>query len=691
MNNKNITRTAAIIFSEESSSIKSTTVQRKIIESIFVENENKELTIDEIIDNLNRQLEMNFDFDEVKQIVTDERHSHFEIRFDSKSKENHFKLLNKRFIVLRDREEQFSIYPHIENFKSNLYTGILSSQDLDETLHRYLYELLNKNVQAFKKISKPTIKSKDIFIDPSIFNQEEREAINEFLEWENIEKNKAIFALISYSLEYAVVTNHYESSSVFLNSIKNKIFYLDNNVLYRAIGLNGDNRKKRTLEFLNKCRSAGQELKMSKFTYKEFQDTIKHHIKSLQRVPFRRINYNLFSKYSLDPSIYEYYHRWKTNRTAYSFELFTTHLLSELDNFLKTFSVETIYTVPFDENGKEEQKVINDYKEEIAVAKGYGNENSHHFDAVNTFWIEKLRGTNRNSITDTKYFFVSTDQKLRIWDFSRNDYQPVALIPSQWMAILLKYFSRTENDYASFISFLKLRTNQPIVNEECLQAILSGISELTEDFERQSTILERMVEIKFEGILNGSNRSEEVYQKSVAFVSREFENEIENLNTSKNEVEEKLSQQTILFKENIIKEKEDFYQELQLQKIPIEETAEKNFNWFKVKFCLIVVSYFLLLGIITYKIGWEIMEPIVYFLGAIGIIGLYIYIAVHGKNFNPVEYFNQIEQKYIQTSYNKFNFKIDRYNSIEEDIELLKTELELLKTAHNKQFGKMAG
>jgi hypothetical protein len=286
-----------------------------------------------------------------------------------------------------------------------------------------------------------------------------------------------------------VITNHYESSSVFLNSVKNKVFYLDNNVLYRAIGLNGESRKKRIREFLSKCKSAGQIFKVSKFTEKEFKETIKHHIRSLQKVPFRKINYNLFSKYSLDPSIYEYYHKWKANRSTYSFDLFTAHLYSELDFFLKQFSIELVYSFPFDESGKEEQKIIEEYKAEISSAKGYGNEQSHYFDAVNTFLIEKLRRSNQNSITDTKFFFVSTDQKLRAWDFSRNDFQPVALIPSQWMAILLKYFSRTDNDYASFISFLKLKTNQPIVNEDCLQTILAGISELTEDFEKQSSIL----------------------------------------------------------------------------------------------------------------------------------------------------------------------------------------------------------
>ncbi len=151
MNNKNITRTAAIIYSEESSAIKSSTVQRKIIESLFIENNNKELTIDQVIDELKSSLEMDFGSDEVTKIVNDDRHAHFEVRLEVKENESYFKLLQKRFDVLSDREQQNSILPHIERFKDNIYQGILSTDKIDEIIHNYLYQLLNKNISVFSK------------------------------------------------------------------------------------------------------------------------------------------------------------------------------------------------------------------------------------------------------------------------------------------------------------------------------------------------------------------------------------------------------------------------------------------------------------------------------------------------------------------------------------------------------------
>ena len=686
MNNKNIIRTAAIVFSEESSAIKSITVQRKIIESLFVENDNKELSTDEIIDLLKKSLDMDFDTSEVETIMNDTKHSHFEMRLDSKQELYYFRLENRRFETLTDREQQNSIEPHIETFVRDVYEGSISSEELNEILHKYFYELLNKNISTFQKISKPTNKPKDLFIDPNIFSIEEREAINDFLEWGDINKNKSIFALISYSLEYAVITNHYDSSAVFLNSIKNKEFFLDNNVLYRAIGLNGSNRQNRILAFLNKCKKSGQKFKISCYSDKEFKETIKHHVKRLQKVPFKKINYSLFSKYTIDPSIYEYYHKWKATRTTYSFDLFTSHLLSELDDFKKKFNVETVYKVPFDEKDKNDAKIIKAYQDEIASEKGYGYEQSHYYDAINTYLIEKLRGSNKNSISDTKFFFVSTDQKLRNWDFSRNDFQPVALIPSQWMAILLKYFSRTENDYSSFISFLKLKTNHPIVSSDNLQTILAGISEITEDFNKQESILDKIVELKFDGILNGENNSEEVFKKTVDFVSKEFENEINSLNKDKSKSEFNLSNEKIRFKEELLNEKTRTKKDLAKQKIPIDKQGEKNFNFFKLKYAIIVIGYFIGLAILTSVFGWNVMEPITYFLGAIGIITSLLYPMIYGKSINPIVFFKNKEIDIRAKAYSDFNFNNDRLNQIIDEEKELKKEIKELKTVHNNMY-----
>jgi hypothetical protein len=686
MNNKNIIRTAAIVFSEEHTALKTLTVQRKIIESVFVENTNHELTFDNIIDELKNSLNMDFDYEEVKKIVETDKKSYFELRLDVKTNEYFIKLEHNRFENLKEKEYQYSIEPQIQKFIDTQYEGVLSKEKIYSLLLKYFYELLNKNIETFKKIANPKNRPENLFIDPSIFDIEERELINKFLEWDDINKNKSIFALISYTLEYAVVNNHHESSAVFLNSIKNKIFYLDNNVLYRAIGLNGENRQRRILTFIEKCIASGQKIKISKFSQDEFKATIKHNIKALQKVPFKKVNYNLFNKYSIDPSIYEYYHKWKSNRSTYSFELFTTHIYNELETFFKKYDVDIDYKIPFDVNGKEELKVIDNYKIEIARAKGNSFEQSHQFDALNTYLVEKLRGENKNTITDTKYFFVSTDQKLRNWDFSRNNYQPTALLPSHWMAILLKYFSRTNDDYSSFISFLKLKTNQPIINENDLNTILSGISELTEDFKKQETILAKMVELKFEGILNGHNNPEVLYQKSIEFVKKEFESEIENLNVENLTAKQQFSLSEIKFNKQLLEEKESYISELKNQKRPLQKLINKKYKNFQITIIVSIIIYYLLLAYFTYIFGWDIMEPITYFLGLSGIIAPIIFACTKGDNFNPLKYFETHKMNITDSVHNEFNFNQSKFERYIDEISALKNEIKKMEMDYKSNF-----
>ena len=56
---------------------------------------------------------------------------------------------------------------------------------------------------------------------------------------------------------------------------------------------------------------------------------------------------------------------------------------------------------------KKYQSLLETYKQEIKNYKGKGNDESHNFDALNTYLIEQKRGTNNISISDTKYYFVS--------------------------------------------------------------------------------------------------------------------------------------------------------------------------------------------------------------------------------------------------------------------------------------------
>ena len=125
-------------------------------------------------------------------------------------------------------------------------------------------------------------------------------------------------------------------------------------------------------------------------------------------------------------------------------------------------------------------------------------------DARNMHWIECIRNGNNIDVASTKYYFVTSDQKLQSWDRIHSVNQPLTLLPSQWMGLILKYVSRSSDDYKSFISFMNLPKDNSVILEDELQSVMAGISEMTEEFSKQESIIESMVEIKFGDILKGN-------------------------------------------------------------------------------------------------------------------------------------------------------------------------------------------
>ena len=81
------------------------------------------------------------------------------------------------------------------------------------------------------------------------FENGDIDLINGFFKYESAEKDKLIFDIVSLSLEYCLLASPKELNK---RQISNKIFFLDSNVIYRAIGLNGEERKNLTLQFIKR-------------------------------------------------------------------------------------------------------------------------------------------------------------------------------------------------------------------------------------------------------------------------------------------------------------------------------------------------------------------------------------------------------------------------------------------------------
>jgi len=163
-------------------------------------------------------------------------------------------------------------------------------------------------------------------------------------------------------------------------------------------------------------------------------------------------------------------------------------------------------------------------------------------------------------------------------------------------------------------------------------------------------------------------------------------NEIERSKQEKEALEKEKSSERIDLKEKILEEKKQTITDLSKKKTPIEKQGEKAYSQYVFFYCLIIFAYFIGLAILTLEIGWNIMEPVVYFFGAIGIIASYIYPAILGKDFNPKIHFEEKKKDLINLQYSQFHFNIERFEKLLEEKKQLENEIYELKTAHNKRY-----
>lgn len=667
MDIRSITRTATIIYADSMSNRTTNTIKKKFVESVYVNNGNTLLTLSELVNIIEETMGLMFSEDEIKPIVKDE--TVFMEVLNRSSEDIKYNLQEKRYSTLCSKSID-EIDNVIETYFSAKVENSLSitKEGFKELMYRYLHSILNTNVSTYVQFVNPTKSVTIPKLNSEQFTDDEIDLINDFVKWNDETKNKALFKLINYCIEYAIVVNN-SSEDVLSKSLRTKVFYLDNALLYRALGINGETRKKRTISFLKKCKESGQKFVISKYTRQEFFNTVDYHLSQLNSsTPFGRITPRVFKRYANGDGFYQFYHEWRNGRINYGFDIFRTHIHSLYKDLVKQFDIEENFKVPFDE--KEEPSIINTYKEEIQAIKKTNWNEPHMMDARNMHWIECIRNGNNIDVASTKYYFVTSDQKLQSWDRSHSVNQPLTLLPSQWMGLILKYVSRSSDDYKSFVSFMNLPKDNSVISEDELQSVMAGISEMTEEFSKQESIIESMVEIKFGDILKGN-----IQENAKAYAKDRLENEFEKQleEKEKERLEQtKLHEQIVLqikeeakklVEENEKNRLEEKYRSiikdidsLTRRKNAIMEYVDDRRTMLKTllyggEFVLIVGWIFLIL-----KVGWDKMEMWTYLIGLPILLFSNLFFAIKGHSINLSHYIEKKCENYQRHLYDKFDF-----------------------------------
>lgn len=668
-------RSSAVLYSDEIGTVKTTTIKRKYIESIFLLNGNKILTIEELLQEIERNFLLHFETDEIIKIVNQS-----EDYFEYNEITTHLNLTQKRMGTLQNKETS-----KINDVISRFIIEHPEFTDLDvlSIIHKFLYELLNSNIATYSYIVNPKKQlAKPQIINSALFPEKAGDMINSFIAWKDEVKDREIYKLVSFSIEYALVTNN-SDGQVYTEALKTKIFYLDSNIIYRAIGTDGNYRKQRVLYFLDKCKANGQTFYISRYTKEEFNESIDRHIKELSQIPFGSINPELFKIANCDSDFYTFYHTWRQGKQTKSLSLFKAFILSEYDNLIKKYGIIEDYSLPFDEkNPKIKKQILNYYKEINAIKRDSGF--NSEIDARNVLLIEKRRNTNNIGLQDTKYYLLSSDQKLREWDNNHSANQPLLMIPSQWMGLLLKYVSRTSDDFASFLSFLRFPKQESVLSPEELEDVVAGISEMTENFQTQATIMNHLVSDKFSKILSGDKC--ELRENTIQFTRNFLEEMYIGELIEKDKTNEELTRDLKLKYENQLAENKKKSIETKIENLSTiyklllkdKNKADKKIDKsrkLRLGLFISVSFFFYITQFILYLIfGWDNIEPITYFLGIPYPFVSYIVLAISGKDFNPFKVF---QKEFIKNQiYKKEGINISEIEDVEMELENLTKQLE---------------
>lgn len=656
-----ILRLSTLVYSEKEGIKKKETVLKRVVETVFVYNDNIPFSISEIHTNAINGINIEISEIEIFNIVENEKNKYFSKI--SESGEIKYKLSDDRFEKLCDVECK-----NIEECIDEFVTINELDKNSKEIIYKYIYGIFEKNIEDFSKIIGDEVEiehsmSKDLSI-------EEARVIKQFIEWDNDEKNEAIVALMGFSLEYSMLVSKKQGlyGTRLGDIFSKKVMYIDTNIIYYCLGVNGTEYKWANENLLDKCREAGEKIKITSVTEKEFLNTLNHYINEINKYESASLSRLKYWNYIKNKDIYLFYLEWKSKRTKYNdANYFKKYIESLYREWIRRYKVEIDREVPYDETNDSDNSRIQEYISQIPY-KGTVN-----YDAYNIYWIEKLRKREyANSFSEDRYFLLSPHKMLKKWDDMRNGERPIIIVPEIWMTMLNRFVCRSKDDYKSYINFINIKIpEEETIKNKQFYIIIKAIEEVTDIIEQQESIIDVIVEEKYDYLQSDIELSEEeIYEKTVEKAEKILSSKIVKLEEKVNKMQEVVN--TSQQRENEVeKEKEEYKKSIinETQKRAAELYANNNLRNKKIIRLFLSITVTLLWGVIladffVFKdknnIIWKLIELVVNDtlisenIGDIfnGIVSFGSSIVVCKIDYTTIKIlFNKDKQKKIKTYY----------------------------------------
>lgn len=528
---KDLFRFSATLFAETSNEYSSLDSQLQMLKCIFLQKDNEPLSPEEIVVQLLDVFKYHISDDEVEGVIKSHKKTFETVLVDDNTS---YRLLDSVLEATKEAQKN-NIDSYIKEFIHKF--EIADEDTATSAIYNYLYELTTTNINTYKLLvsgkSETHFSDSELSVDIGYMTEIEQKYVHDFIAWEDGDKNIALTNIVFTCLEYCLLINGDKPNRLLDNSIRKREIYLDTNVIFRALGINGSIRQKTVRAFLHKCKQARLKLVISHSTKKEFFDTIDYYLNEIRRYPRGNVYSGAYEQLS-DYTLFNHYEEWRKTHPAMSLMYFKSVIQSSYDKMVREFGIvddEKIPKIIYD--SEEFKQVRNSYSATIKKLKDelhdryvseddrYSLKDSH--DATVVHYVEIKRDDNH----DSDLFFVSSDKILRYWDLSRSEKEyPVVIYPSQLFLVLIKTCGRSENDFDSFVSFINVRSAHHQMPAEKANVIISGISTITEDIKTQEILVSAICGGEYQNVFQDIQTNDELYEAVQEVCKRYLEDEL---------------------------------------------------------------------------------------------------------------------------------------------------------------------
>ncbi len=481
MNSREELKFAAFVLNMEDSSSFLDSMS-KIIEFSLWKHENETMYIKELIDYIDSDEGFNLKFstDEVLECAKSFNNAYEVSGYKDEEK---IKLTEDRYKYLKTNVKEHDLSNTINRFYNN-YLKLESKtkyslKDVEKIIHNFLFDLSQESKVDFESIINE--------ISKNISNANEKLSrgklspanlgvINQFLSWEDNIKDELVYQVYNTGASFYILNSRKDLSEI--DFFKEMKLYLDTNLIFRMLGINGKELEEQTIEIFDKLSKTNAAFYISKISYGEFWNTVKERLQFMKNeanfVTENKLQYYIEDK--INTSFYDYFVEWRAKGGQNKARHFLPYLENKLDKLVKKYNI----TVE-----KKYNKSLIDSKDVKSYAHDFSsfvNRRPHSAiknDMENYSYMQNMIA---ECETKARVYFLTFDYRLINFCNQFKNIPKIIIHPARLYSLYLKTMGRSSStDLQSFIKLIKIENNSMPISDETYYILNDLISYFEED------------------------------------------------------------------------------------------------------------------------------------------------------------------------------------------------------------------